>query len=352
MKIETATNEGRTLLTSAMQTQNYIRLWRIVRQDSITNYYTDHDENITMPLLDDYATTVAGIDTDSTWISSVTWESTAGLDISAERQEQNRSSTRNVLGMIEGIPVNEIQGGAYDMAEITEWVVDARWPFLSWFRRSTYWVTSIAHSDIGFAFDLEDAIRRIREHTGHPFNRTCRWTLGMDDNGDPSAGCGQDRSAQTGGVKIDIDSFTWDLCEVTHVAFGSGTNDRMSFNIKNADAVRRSATLPQSPFDHERDFKYGKIVWTTGNNIGLTYEIADYDRTIRPVSNPAATSTSGQLSSRTQMQHPIVVGDVCTVIEGCDNSFFTCNNVYDNRLNYGGYNLIPGPTKARQPIRN
>lgn len=347
MTIQVATDVGRTLLTGKMQTQNYIRLWRIVRQDAEENYFTDHDEDITMPLLDDYETTATGIGATS-FISSKLWASTAGLDISAERQEQNRSSTRNVLGMIEGIPANEISGGAYNMAEITEWVVDARWPFLPWFRRSTYWVVSITHTNIGFAFDLEDLGRRLREHSGHPFVRTCRWTLGSDDFGDFTKGCGQDRSGQTGGINIDVPGqFTWTLCEVTHVAFEPGTSDRISFHIKNSSAVR---TKDSEPFLYRRDYKYGKITWTSGNNTGMFYEIGDYDVTSRPVKTPAATATSGQISSRTQMQHPIVVGDVCTIIEGCDGSFFTCDNVYNNHLNFGGYNLIPGPTRARQPF--
>ena len=94
-----------------------------------------------------------------------------------------------------------------------------------------------------------------------------------------------------------------------------------------------------------RPYKYGKITWTSGANLGLVYEIGDYTTNIAPL------GSTGQFTTRTEMENVVQIGDGCTIEEGCDNTFLTCKAVYGNSLNFGGWNLIPGPTRARQSPR-
>ena len=91
--------------------------------------------------------------------------------------------------------------------------------------------------------------------------------------------------------------------------------------------------------------KYGRIEWTSGANAGQKVDIGNY--------NPSDifVGTMGLISQRLLTAEPIQVGDVCTLREGCDNTYETCGFHYSNRKNFGGWHLIPGPTRAGQSAR-
>lgn len=80
-------------------------------------------------------------------------------------------------------------------------------------------------------------------------------------------------------------------------------------------------------------FKYGRVLWLTGNNAGLVSEI----------------KTSGAAQEVTlffDTGAPIQVGDTYTIREGCDKSFSTCKAKFSNQLNFRGFPHIPGIEKA------
>lgn len=340
MVVFPADAQGRTLTTSKMQVQNLISLWRIVTVDGIEEFYTNADEDISVSIIDSTFTDVNGINTATTFIlTEKTFLASNGLTISASRKESGlRSETRNIIGVIDGVDQTRLEGGRYEMAEVTEWVVDARWPFLPWFQRNTYWVTSIAYSEDQFEFDLEGMGRLLRENYGNQFSRTCRFTLGRDEFGNINKGCGQDRSGQVGGIHLQIANFTSTGAVVTKVALGPGTSNRVSFNVNKS--LNPSGSIPVG-----RPYKYGRILWTVGSNASLEYEIGDYDLGL------ALIGSTGQFSTTEEMENAIQIGDECTIEEGCDNTFFTCKSIYGNELNFGGWQLIPGPTRARQAPR-
>ena len=338
-----ANASGRTLTTSLMQVQNFTSLWRIKRIDDVQEFYTNHDEDITTTIIDFFETDDGGVVQSTAVIvpggsTKTTFFATSGLTVSASRRESGRSETRNVIGIVDGVSQTHLEGGRYEMAEVTEWIVDSRWPSLPWFQKNTYWITGLGYSDTTFDFSMEGLGRRLRENYGNQFSRTCRFTLGRDEFGVAGLGCGQNRSGQPGATHIQIANFTSDGAVVTHVAEGTGTSDRVSFNVdKNLN--------PSGTISSGRPYKYGRIIWTVGNNSGLEYEIGDYTTDIAPL------GSTGQFSSQTETENVIEVGDECTIEEGCDNTFFTCKSIYANELNFGGWNLIPGPTKSRQSPR-
>ncbi len=334
-----ANAQGKTLTTSKMQVQNPISLWRIVAKDG-TEFYTNHDEDLNVTVIDFTVTGEGGIDTVNTFVvGPVNFVASNGFTVSASRKESGlRSETRNILGVIDGIDQTRLEGGRYEMAEVTEWIVDARWPFLPWFQRNTYWITSLGYSKDQFEFSLEGMGRLLRENYGNQFSRTCRFTLGRDEFGNINKGCGQDRSAQPGGIHLQIANFTSTGAVVTHVARGPGTSARVSFNVNTN--LNPSGTIPSG-----RPYKYGRIIWTTGSNAPLQYEIGDYTTDL------AVFGSTGQFSTTEEMENAVQIGDECTIEEGCDNTFFTCNSIYGNKLNFGGWRLIPGPTRARQSPR-
>ena len=77
-------------------------------------------------------------------------------------------------------------------------------------------------------------------------------------------------------------------------------------------------------------FDYGRVMWTSGNNNGITSEIQSYNE------------STGQFSLREPLPYKISVGDNFIAIAGCDKTDVTCATVYDNFINFGGFPHIPG----------
>jgi hypothetical protein len=117
----------------------------------------------------------------------------------------------------------------------------------------------------------------------------------------------------------------------------------MAFNIIRAGSVNQGSGTPTIPLG--RPYKYGTILWTTGANAGLKYDIGDYNQSV------GQAGWTGQFASTIEMENEIQIGDQCTIEEGCDNTFGTCFEVYGNPENFGGYHLTPGPTRAGQSPR-
>jgi uncharacterized phage protein (TIGR02218 family) len=79
-------------------------------------------------------------------------------------------------------------------------------------------------------------------------------------------------------------------------------------------------------------FSRGKLTWTSGANAGLAVEVK---------ANSAAGSVA-RISLFLPAPEPIEVGDTFSITAGCDKSFDTCRNRFDNVLNFGGFPHIPG----------
>ncbi len=75
-------------------------------------------------------------------------------------------------------------------------------------------------------------------------------------------------------------------------------------------------------------FKDGFVEWLTGNNTGLKFGVKTYNPNYVFLYDAAV--------------FPIQVGDTYRISAGCDKLMRTCNGRFNNRLNYYGFNLIPG----------
>jgi uncharacterized phage protein (TIGR02218 family) len=61
----------------------------------------------------------------------------------------------------------------------------------------------------------------------------------------------------------------------------------------------------------------------------------------------AVDGISGSMFSlKRAFSYPVQVGDVFDLLPGCDHTVNTCNNVFNNLLNYGGFPYIPPPELA------
>lgn len=82
-------------------------------------------------------------------------------------------------------------------------------------------------------------------------------------------------------------------------------------------------------------FKYGILKWTTGNNDNLEMEIKNY----------TVSAGVGTFFLQLPMPKIIQIGDTFQATRGCDRTFETCKNVFNNAVNFRGFPHIPGIDK-------
>lgn len=81
-------------------------------------------------------------------------------------------------------------------------------------------------------------------------------------------------------------------------------------------------------------FSLGRIVWTSGNNVGWQRSIRQY------------TPTGGELQLIAPMPYDVQAGDTFTAFPGCAKSLSVCTTVFSNSSNFGGMPGIPAPETA------
>lgn len=76
-------------------------------------------------------------------------------------------------------------------------------------------------------------------------------------------------------------------------------------------------------------FLGGLLTWLTGNNAGLSMEVKQF------------TSGADTFELIFPMRNTIQVGDTYSVYRGCDKSWATCKNTFDNIFNFRGEPFVP-----------
>ena len=82
-------------------------------------------------------------------------------------------------------------------------------------------------------------------------------------------------------------------------------------------------------------FRFGTVTWVTGENVGITRDIADH-------------ATGGVISLAVSCPYPIAAGDQINVTAGCDKLVSTCRDKFNNVLNFRGFPSVPGTDRAIQ----
>lgn len=75
-------------------------------------------------------------------------------------------------------------------------------------------------------------------------------------------------------------------------------------------------------------FNAGLLIWTSGENAQLKMEVKNFNAT--------------QFELHTAMPYAVQVGDTYQVYRGCDKSFSTCKNAFNNVVNFRGEPHLPG----------
>lgn len=113
----------------------------------------------------------------------------------------------------------------------------------------------------------------------------------------------------------------------------AGNNFDLPIDTTNMDAYVSGGTV--TPLGAEYGyFDFGLITFTSGLNSGLSMEIRNY--------------VPGQWTLFLPMPYTVVIGDTYIMRPGCDKSFNTCKNRFNNVINFRGEPYLPGIDKIIQ----
>ncbi len=100
------------------------------------------------------------------------------------------------------------------------------------------------------------------------------------------------------------------------------------------NSARRRIFTDVGRAEADRFYEYGEMTWTSGDNTGLSSEIKDF--------------SSGNFTLWAPMPNIIQIGDTYTAKPGCDKSGEVCVTKFDNFINFGGFEDVPGQDKILQ----
>ena len=238
----------------------------------------------------------------------------SGVNASArEMQDGLQTNDVEIMGYISssGVTAEEIRAGLWQNAEITEKVVDWRYPWIGNFGERKYFVTDVSWTDYSWKANIEGVSRKLRRKIGDTMGRMCRWDLGSTE-------CG-----------LTLASFT----------------DSSSVTTASSDYPRKRLRASGLTAGHaDGYYEYGRIEFTSGNNDGFVGEIHKW------------TQSTGELILRLPMPYDIELGDTFDIYPGCGKLPEYCKGVdgskgrpwANNIAEYGGFFSIPGINKMIQ----
>lgn len=182
-------------------------------------------------------------------------------------------------------------------AKVTEYRIDWKYPFTAPLMTTVFYITAVSHTSEGWNAETSGFTRLIQRRRGAQMARVCNAVLG-------DSRC-----------KFDVRAHSQLNQTVTSVAPASA---RYLFKASGVDG----AFL-------ESDFKFGKILWLTGNLAGLSSEIKSYDQSTR------------EFEVQFKLPTAVQVGDTFDALIGCSGLFSRCFELA-NVPNFRGNLFFPG----------
>jgi len=155
------------------ESKTFATCWRISRSDGVILRFTDHS-------------TPLDVLTDQDLLQSVTdgnetFYPAGGFDASA-RQLRPALEAQNleVKGFLSSskITYDDLFAGRYDDAEVTEFTVDHRYPWLGPFRVTRYWVLEVGYDEESWTAKVVGISRWLKQGAGRTYGPECDADLG------------------------------------------------------------------------------------------------------------------------------------------------------------------------------
>lgn len=277
-------------MTALLQSKahRFASLWAITRKDATVQRYTSHSQALTFE-----------------------GNSYAPMSISehsARRAEQGiKERNLDFVGYLStnDIESADLKAGQYNGAEVTEYLVDWKYPWQGSFLTNTYFITEITWTGEQWEAQLDGLTTKLRQAKGIVVSRRCRFVLG-DSN------CG--------------------VTVATHTVTGTVT------------AVDTQRKQIQSDLTSQADgyFNDGLITWTSGDNNGEVVEVATF------------VQTNGVIVFALPLEYDVAVSDTFDIYPGCGKITDHCKGTSGtagkpwatNIENFGGFPTVPGTTKT------
>ena len=253
--------------------------WKIVRNDGLTQGFTDHDRALAF--------------------DGVTYDAVSGFTAS-EVQSQLNLAIDNliVVGALSSATLNEadLAAGLYDDAAIEIWRVnwaDAAQRVLM--RKGN--LGQITRGKTAFQAEMRGLAHILNQPVGRAYGYSCDADLG-------DARC------------------TVNLADPAFSGAGSvlAVTDARRFTVSGLGSFA------------DQWFAGGKLTWTSGANNSRAIEIKRHG-----VSGSTVT-----LELWLEMSEPVAVGDAFSVTAGCDKQFSSCKSKFANAANFRGFPYMPG----------
>ena len=259
---------------------NLCRCWAVIRRDGMTFGFTDHDRSLSFDGIDFAA------DSGMTARSFV-----QGTGLAVDNSE--------ALGVLSDRAISEtaIEQGRFDGAEVIFWLVNWREPEqrVERFRGS---LGEIRRSGGAFEAELRGLAEPLNRPAGRVYQRMCGAILG-------DAACGFDLSSE--GFSADV---------VIEMA-------------------RRSQTfvIPAQPVLEERWFERGRLIVQDGAGTGLVGIVK---------TDIILPDGYRQIALWDPIPAAVLAGDTIRIEPGCDKRATTCQNKFNNFINFQGFPHVPG----------
>lgn len=274
----------------AQPTTTLATCWRVTLTNGSVYGFTDHDKDIDF--------------------ESITYRSSTGYSATDVASANNLDvDNLEVQGVLESPSITEddLRAGIWDGAEIK--IFQVNWADLTMGGLNLR-IGHIGQVVIGrgtFRAELLGLTQAYTRSIGEITSAACRATLG-------DARCGINLTSG-GSPELFTQTGTVDAFDAVTIVL--------------TDAARTEATS---------FFQYGVLTFTSGANLGLSFEVKD--------------SASGSITLQLPPPYAVAVGDAYTAVAGCDKKLRTCIDRFNNVVNFRGEPYLQGLDKLVQVGRH
>lgn len=283
---------GTTTSHLAAEVTTLAMCWRIQRRDGVTMGFTNYHDDLEIAEGEEELVTYLA---ECGMVQATALTATADLGVDNGDMETVLCS--------DAIDREELQAGKYDFAEVRIFLVN--------YLNPNAWQLKLLRGTIGevsvgknrSTCELRSLTQRLKQRIGRGHEVTCPYELG-------DAKCG-----------VNLEDFT-----VT----GTVTT-----------VINQSAFLDTARDEDDQYFRGGKLTWTFGGNVPESEELGLSTNAGLSMEVKSWNQSSNRMNLRLAMPFPISEGDEYTVHAGCDKTYATCKEKFDNK-NFGGFPFIPG----------
>lgn len=251
---------------------------KITREDAVVLGFTSHDQDLTIN--SQLYKTSGGFSPSN--VEKKCDLSVDGLDIQAVINDSSLTET-------------DLKRGLYDNAQYEVFIVDSTNVSNGTVTISKGWFGEVSIRRGMFVTELRGLMSKLQTQIGELYGPSCT----VRELGDSRC-------------KVSTTSFRFSLT-VTAV-----TSNRIFKHATNVQA--------------DSYFKYGIVDWTSGNNDAYKMEVKAY----------TVDGSDGVFELQLPMPRNIQIGDTFRATRGCDRTFSTCKNVFNNVENFRGFPHLPG----------